>query len=71
MKSSKKLFGAVPFEALERELRHVLDHYPLFPGHALDRAALAEICRRGWVVQQADGGFIPTARGVFTAGGLQ
>ena len=60
----KKPPPPVTYEDLIRELRNVATQYPLFRGHAVDARALAECARRRWIVQQADGGYLPTARGI-------
>lgn len=46
------------------ELANVVENYPLFAGETISHATAKECARRGWIVRNADGDWIPTAEGV-------
>lgn len=46
------------------ELRNVVHNYPVFPGDTLSHQSADRCCRRGWIVRNAGGDWIPTAAGI-------
>lgn len=46
------------------ELANVAENYPLFAGDTISHATAAECARRGWIVRDAGGDWIPTAEGL-------
>lgn len=46
------------------ELANVVENYPLFAGDTISHET-AQVCgKRGWIVRQSDGNWIPTAEGL-------
>lgn len=49
---------------IREQLRSVVKGYPLWPGDTISHEGARECQRRGWIVRQGDGNWIPTAKGL-------
>lgn len=46
------------------ELGNVVKRYPVFPGDTISHETARVCAERRWIVRQADGSWIPTAKGL-------